>query len=91
MVLGLSLAIGGVALAKPNFVKSAKCAICHTEATGKKTNVMPVAQEMTKKYAGKKWTDCHGASEDGKKLTCTDPKVCKKKDPKMESRLPTGP
>jgi hypothetical protein len=79
MVLGLSLALGGVALAKPSFVKGAKCVACHTEAMGKKTNVSPQAAEMLKKYPGKKCADCHGASEDGKKLTCTDPKLCKKK------------
>jgi len=79
MVLGLSLALGGVALAKPSFIKGAKCVACHTEAMGKKTNVSPQAAEMLKKYPGKKCADCHGASEDGKKLTCTDPKLCKKK------------
>ena len=78
MVLGLSLALGGVALAKPSFVKGAKCVVCHTEAVGKKTNVSPQSAEMLKKYPDKKCADCHGASEDGKKLTCTDPKVCKK-------------
>ncbi len=78
MVLGLSLALGGIALAKPSFVKGAKCVACHTEAVGKKTNVSPQAAEMLKKYPGKKCSDCHGASEDGKKLTCTDPKTCKK-------------
>ncbi len=78
MVLGLTLALGGVALAKPGFVKGAKCVACHTEAVGKKTNISPKSAEMLKKYPGKKCADCHGASEDGKKLTCTDPKLCKK-------------
>ena len=78
MVLGLSLAISGVALAKPGFVKGAKCVVCHTEAVGKKTNVSTVSAEMLKKYADKKCADCHGAGEDGKKLTCTDAKLCKK-------------
>ncbi len=79
MVLGLSLMTSGVALAKPNMVKGAKCVACHTEAMGKKTNVSPAALDMVKKYPGQKCADCHGASEDGKKLTCTNPKVCKKK------------
>jgi cytochrome c2 len=79
MVLGLSLAIGGVALAKPSFVKGAKCVACHTEAVGKKTNVGPTAAEMLKKYPDKKCADCHGVGEDPKKLTCTDAKLCKKK------------
>jgi hypothetical protein len=78
MVLGLSLAIGGVALAKPNFVKGAKCVACHTEAMGKKTNVSPKSAEMMKKFADKKCGDCHGPAADGKTLTCTDPKTCKK-------------
>jgi len=78
MVLGLSLAISGVALAKPTFVKGAKCIVCHTEAAGKKTNVGPAALEMQKKYADKKCSDCHGAGEGGTKLTCTDAKLCKK-------------
>jgi hypothetical protein len=79
MVLGFTLAIGGAAVAKPNKVKGAKCVACHTAAVGKKTNVSKTAQEMVKKYPGQKCTDCHGPSEDGKKLTCTNPKVCKKK------------
>jgi hypothetical protein len=78
MVLGFTLALGGMALAKPSFVKGAKCSVCHTEAMGKKTNVSEKAQEMLKKFPDKKCADCHGASEDGKKLTCTDPKLCKK-------------
>jgi len=77
-VLGLSLAIGGVALAKPNFVKGAKCTVCHTEAMGKKTNVSPKSAEMLKKFADKKCADCHGAGPEGKTLTCTDAKLCKK-------------
>jgi len=77
-ILGFSLALGGVALAKPYFVKGAKCVACHTEAMGKKTNVGEKAQEMLKKFPGQKCGDCHGASEDGKTLTCTNPKVCKK-------------
>jgi nitrate/TMAO reductase-like tetraheme cytochrome c subunit len=79
MVLGLSLAIGGVALAKPTFVKGAKCVTCHTEAMGKKTNVSPKAAEMLKKFPDKKCSDCHGIEDEGKKLTCTDAKLCKKK------------
>jgi nitrate/TMAO reductase-like tetraheme cytochrome c subunit len=79
MALGLTLALGGVATAKPTFVRGAKCVTCHTEAMGKKTNVSPASQDMLKKYPGQKCADCHGASEDGKKLTCTNPKVCKKK------------
>lgn len=79
MVLGLSLAFAGVAVAKPSFVKGAKCVACHSEAVGKKTNVSKEAQEMLKKYPGQKCADCHGPSEDGKKLTCTNEKVCKKK------------
>ena len=79
MVLGLSLALGGVAFAKPNFVKGAKCVACHTEAVGKKTNVSEMAKQQQKKFAGQKCAECHGASEDGKKLTCTNPKVCDKK------------
>jgi hypothetical protein len=78
LVPALSLLLGGVALAKPNMVKGTKCIACHTEAAGKKTNVSPTALDMLKKYPDKKCTDCHGASEDGKKLTCTNPKVCKK-------------
>jgi hypothetical protein len=78
MVLGLSLAIGGVGFAKPNFVKGAKCITCHTQAMGKKTNVSPKSAEMLKKFPDKKCSDCHGASPDGKSLTCTDPKLCKK-------------
>ncbi len=77
-VIGLSLALSGAAFAKPSFVKGAKCVACHTEAMGKKTNVGEKAKEMVKKYPGQKCSDCHGASEDGKKLTCTNPKVCKK-------------
>ncbi len=79
MVLGLSLMTSGVALAKPNLVKGAKCIACHTEAMGKKTNVGEQSQKMLKQYPDKKCADCHGASEDGKKLTCTDAKLCKKK------------
>lgn len=79
MVLGLSLAIGGVASAKPNVVKGAKCVACHTEAMGKKTNISPKSVEMVKKFADKKCADCHGAAADGKTLTCTDPVTCKKK------------
>jgi hypothetical protein len=79
MILVLSLALGGSALAKPNFVKGAKCLACHTEAAGKKTNVGEKSREMLKKYPGQKCADCHGPSEDGKQLTCTNPKVCKKK------------
>jgi|GEM_PF-4480458 len=78
MVLGLSLALGGVATAKPSFVKGAKCSNCHTAAVGKKTNVSPTSAEMVKKYPGKKCGDCHGVDAD-KKLTCTDAKLCKKK------------
>jgi hypothetical protein len=78
MVLGFSLALGGAAVAKPGFVKGAKCVACHTEAVGKKTNLQPVSADMLKKYADKKCADCHGAGEDGKKLTCTDAKLCKK-------------
>jgi hypothetical protein len=79
MILGFSLASSGAALAKPNLVKGAKCVACHTEALGKKTNVKPIAAENVKKFAGKKCADCHGASEDGKTLTCTDAKLCPKK------------
>lgn len=78
MVLGISLALGGVALAKPSFIKGAKCSVCHTEAMGKKTNVSPKAAEMLKKFPDKKCADCHGVEADGKKLTCTNPKFCKK-------------
>ena len=78
MVLGLFLALGGSAFAKPSFVKGAKCLACHTEAVGKKTNVGQKSREMLKKYPEQKCADCHGPSEDGKKLTCTNPKVCKK-------------
>ncbi len=77
-VLGLSLALSSAAFAKPGFVKGAKCVACHTEAMGKKSNVGEKSKEMLKKYPGQKCADCHGASEDGKKLTCTNPKVCKK-------------
>ena len=31
---------------------------------------------------GEKCADCHGTTEDGKKLTCTQPKLCKGKDKK---------
>jgi cytochrome c len=79
MVLGLTLSFGGVALAKPSFVKRAKCVACHTAGMGKKTNVSPQSAEMLKKYPSQKCAECHGASEDGKKLTCTNPKLCKKK------------
>jgi hypothetical protein len=79
MILGLSLAFAPVALAKPSFVKGAKCVACHTEAVGKKANVSTQSQEMLKKYPGQKCADCHAANEDGKKLTCTNEKVCKKK------------
>jgi len=78
MVLGLSLAFGGPALAKPTTVKGAKCITCHSEAMGKKTNVSAQAKDMVKKYPGKKCSECHGASQDGKKLTCTNEKLCKK-------------
>ena len=78
LAIGLTLAFGGMAIAKPGTVKGAKCVACHTEAVGKKTNVSETAQAMAKKNADKKCADCHGASEDGTKLTCTDPKVCKK-------------
>ena len=50
MVLGLSLAFSGVALAKPTFVKKAKCVACHTQAVGKKTNVSTQSLDMKKKY-----------------------------------------
>lgn len=79
MVLGLSLTTTGVAFAKPNMVKGAKCVACHTDAMGKKTNVSAKSQEMLKTYPDKKCAECHGASDDGKKLTCTDAKLCKKK------------
>jgi hypothetical protein len=79
MVLGFSLVMGGAALAKPNMVKGAKCVACHAEAVGKKANLLPASQEMLKKYADKKCADCHGVSEDGKKLTCTNAEFCKKK------------
>lgn len=79
MVLGFFLTTTGVAFAKPNMVKGAKCIACHTEVMGKKTNVNAKSQEMLKTYPGQKCAACHGASEDGKKLTCTDPKTCKKK------------
>ena len=79
MVLGLSLALGGIAQAKPNLVKGAKCVACHTEAIGKKTNISPTALDMKKKYPDKKCTECHGVSDDHKKLTCTNAKLCKKK------------
>jgi hypothetical protein len=78
VVLGFSLTFAGVAVAKPSFVKKAKCVACHSEAVGKKTNVSKESQEMLKKYPGQKCADCHAASEDGKTLTCTNPKVCKK-------------
>lgn len=78
-VLGFCLALSGTALAKPNMVKGAKCIACHTQTAGKKTNVGDKAKEMLKKYPGQKCGDCHGKSEDGKTLTCTNPKVCKKK------------
>jgi mono/diheme cytochrome c family protein len=77
-VLGFCLALSGSALAKPNMVKGAKCIACHTEAAGKKTNVGEKSKEMIKKYPGQKCAECHGPNEDGKKLTCTNPKVCKK-------------
>jgi hypothetical protein len=79
LAIGLSLVFGGVAFAKPGMVKGAKCAACHTEAMGKKTNVSQVSQDMQKKFADKKCADCHGATADGMKLTCTDPATCKKK------------
>jgi nitrate/TMAO reductase-like tetraheme cytochrome c subunit len=79
MVLALSVAFASVALAKPAFIKGAKCITCHTEAMGKKTNVSAPSLEMVKKYPGQKCADCHAASEDGKKLLCTDAKLCKKK------------
>lgn len=78
MVLGMSLTFSGVALARPNVVKKAKCVACHTEAVGKKTNVSKESLDMLKKYPGQKCADCHAASDDGKKLTCTNEKVCKK-------------
>jgi Cytochrome c7 and related cytochrome c len=79
MILGFSLASSGIALAKPNVVKGAKCVACHTEAIGKKTNLSPASAEMLKKYPGQKCAECHDKNEDGKKLTCTDPKTCKDK------------
>ena len=79
MVLGFSLALGGVAYAKPNFVKGAKCVACHTAAMGKKTNVSDTSKDMLKKYPDKKCADCHGVGADKKTLTCTDAKLCKKK------------
>jgi hypothetical protein len=71
LALALSLVCANVAFAKPGMVKGAKCSACHTEAAGKKTNVSAKAQEMQKKFADKKCADCHGASEDGNKLTVT--------------------
>jgi hypothetical protein len=71
MAMALSLVFANVALAKPGMVKGAKCVACHTEPVGKKTNVSAKAQEMQKKFADKKCTDCHGASADGNKLTVT--------------------
>ena len=79
LALALSLVCANVAFAKPGMVKGAKCVACHTEAAGKKTNVSQVSQDMKKKFADKKCADCHGASEDGTKLSCTDPATCKKK------------
>lgn len=78
LAIGLTLAFGGMAYAKPGSVKGAKCVACHTEAVGKKTNVSETAQAMVKKNADKKCADCHGASQDGTKLTCTNPEACKK-------------
>lgn len=78
LAVALSLAFGGMAIAKPGTVKGAKCAACHTEAMGKKTNVSETSQAMVKKFAGQKCAECHGAAADGMKLTCTDPKTCKK-------------
>ena len=79
LAVALSLVFGGVAFAKPNMVKGAKCSTCHTEAMGKKTNVSKAAQDMVKAAGDKKCADCHGASADGMKLTCTNEKECKKK------------
>lgn len=79
LAVALSLVCANAAFAKPGTVKGAKCVACHTEAAGKKTNLANAAQEMQKKFADKKCADCHGASEDGTKLTCTDPATCKKK------------
>ena len=79
MVLGFSVAMSGVALAKPNSVKGAKCVACHDAPMGKKTNVSAKSAEMVKQFPGKKCSECHGPGPDGKKLTCTDAKLCKKK------------
>lgn len=79
LAVALCFAFGGLAYAKPGMVKGAKCAACHTEAMGKKTNVSEKAAAMAKKFgADKKCAECHGASADGMKLACTSEKDCKK-------------
>ncbi len=78
LAVALSLACVNAAFAKPGMVKGTKCIACHTEVAGKKTNVSEVSQEMQKKFADKKCADCHGATPEGNKLTCTDPTACKK-------------
>lgn len=82
MVLGISLVMAGAAQARPSLVKGAKCSACHTEAGGKNTNLSEKSKEMLKRFPGQKCADCHGTTEDGKKLTCTQPKLCKGKDKK---------
>ena len=78
LIFVFTLASNGVVLAKPNFVKGARCVACHTEAVGRKSNLGSKAQEMLKEHPDKKCASCHGVSADGKKLTCIDPKACKK-------------
>ncbi len=79
MVFGLSLALGGVSFAKPSFVPGTKCVACHNAKIGKKTNVLPKAMDMLKKYPHQKCSECHGHTADRTKLTCTNPKFCKGK------------
>ena len=78
LAAALSFVFGGMAYAKPAFVKGAKCVACHTEAMGKKTNVSDTAKAMLKKYPDQKCADCHAPADGGKKLACTDEKACKK-------------
>lgn len=78
LAFALSFLFGGMAAAKPGFVKGAKCIACHTEAMGKKTNVSEKSQAMAKEQAGKKCSDCHTAGAEGKSLLCEGGKACKK-------------
>ncbi len=68
LTAALMLALAPLAMAKPTFVKGAKCTACH-EGSPKDKKFNAAATKMIAKYKVDQCKDCHGA--EGGKLTTT--------------------